>query len=198
MALMRHIDFEVPMWGEFDDGPQAWIPAFYADDFNRANQPLETSPNWIRQGDAAVILSNQCQYVVYSGTQLYRWNGAVQADQFAQGTRKGGYGGVVVRIPPAGLGGYYVKHDSYWNVLRVYRYNIGGGSITQLGTYAWTNWAPGLVSRLEAVGNTLSVFINGTKIFEVSDPNNTWPTGGVGLGARGESFVMDNWSGGEL
>ena len=202
MTKWKHIDFEVPDWGEFAQGPQLWTPPTFSDDFNRSDGALEASADWQKVQGQADIVNQQCDLGIGA---LYRWDGAFPADQFCEAAAAGGaaseYGVAAVRLPLVGTGGYMVhlsRIAPFLASLQLHRIEANG-SATLLAASGFT--AIGLggdVVRIEADGNSVRGFVNGTQ--HVSATDSIWTAGACGVsnltGSR--TSTIDNVMGGEL
>ncbi|MHB1156098.1 MAG: hypothetical protein ACYC26_04585 [Phycisphaerales bacterium] len=198
MATLRHMDFEVSQWGEFDAEPRVWTPRIFSDDFNWGpnGTPLETSPNWIKLNTfKARLYQSRANQDSPLATGCYRWAAACGADQFVEWDSFVSSAGGALRIPQSGYGGYtFYMHVS--KVIHVKCINADGSSTF---TGNWTVPYVGGRLRVEAVGNQFTMYQDGSPVGSFTDA--TWPDGYVGLGAGYAPYqylYADNWRGGEL
>lgn len=186
-------------------GTSPIVKMTYSDDFNRANQTLETSVNWIKQGNYPLTVSSN-QVVQGSpivGLGLYRYAGSAAADQYSQidciNPAYNSIPGCAVRIPLSGIGGYVAEYTSAFTRYRIARCNADG-TFTFLGQVSTTGLDPrGHTFKMTAVGNTISLYWDSSFLLSVTD--STWTTGGVGLGSPFGSpygLNVDNFVGGDL
>lgn len=144
---------------------------FLSDSFNRADQNLEDSPNWIRQGGSAGgirIRNNQLDIVQTSDGQSYLCNDVADLDQYVEFTR-----------PTTANVDWFVccRLANADNFIGIRRWNSGsvasifkrvGGTFTLLGSFNLGSFSPfsgpNAVYRLEVKGNFASLFINNQRL----------------------------------
>lgn len=103
-----------------------------------------------------------------------------QANQYAQcvmGAMANSYMGPCVRCQGAGSGSFYAYLGAVAGVSYLVKYNAGVLTVLNSNN---PPFAPGDVIRIEAVGNTLSCFVNGAATISAVDA--TFPTGKGGIG----------------
>lgn len=190
------------------DGPQAVAPpplhadvseVLAADDFDRADESPLASP-WISgpAGFSNLTLTNGgVRGAATSGDGAAYFAATWPADQWSEarlaalGTR--GDGGVAVRLGATGQTGYVfsVGGGGAWYALG----KFVNGAFTGLVSGTLT-FQPGDLLRLEAAGDTIRAYRNGTLVRSVID--NSIPDGNAGLFIYDDDpgFALDNWVGG--
>jgi hypothetical protein len=173
-------------------------PPSVSDDFNRADGAL--GPNWAAISDGAMMISSQ-EVTGAAGTQTGdTWTAATFAsDQYAQvtitSTQLSGtqWIGPAVRVQANGQNGYVGSYNWNSGSPQLVLLKRSSGSFTQIGTYSTGPLAAGTQLELIAVGNTVSLLLNGVQRIGVSDSSFTG--GAPGVMASGAA-TADNWSGG--
>jgi hypothetical protein len=171
-----------------------------SDDFNRADGAL--GANWASTSDGGLAISSQAA----AGTSASGVSGDIRtaenyaSNQYSQvtltstqltGTQ---WAGPAVRLSSNGQSGYLAIY--YWNSgsPNLQLYKRSNGSWTQLGsTYNSGALAAGTQLKLEVVGTTLALLVNGTERIAAYDDSFTG--GAPGILAQGTGKV-DSWSGG--
>lgn len=187
--------------GPFTTAASAGFP----DDFNRANEPLETSANWTQvaaQSISADVVSNRLRVTSSGGFQACRYTYDITPanDQYLafvwQGTTATGafVFDFFVRLSVSGTAftGYGVQ----------YGHNAGG----YMQIKRWTNDAeadlgssvtrpliPGDLVRLEAEGTTIRVLVNGAEILSRTDSTHSAGKSGFRLITDAGFTEFDNW-----
>jgi hypothetical protein len=178
-------------------------PVAFTDDFNRANENLEVSDNWTRNGGSAgdiTIASNATSANSTDTTgAAYLAPDPGSADQYAQATLAGvGPAGpfpVCVRI--ADVSNFVgARYDSETGTTQLYRRT--GGSFTLIDSYVAAQ-SGGVVFRLEVTGSAVRLLINGVERAngDLGANNATGVPGMVSRLAARNPFV-DNWESGAL
>lgn len=183
-----------------------------SDDFNRANGPVGSNWQYIRettwQGNPPSVVSNVVNASA-SGAhyQVLRWNGAgVFTDNQSATVKIGGLGyygsdyrvGVVVRCSAdlntaADYYAYWVQADAPTSFTsKLVKVVNGVESVLNSSSVSWVN---GDTEKLEVEGSTLRVIRNTTQILSLSD--NSITTGKPGFLIAGSGAVpnLDNWEG---
>ena len=196
MTVFKHVDFEVPQWGEFTAGPQPWSAPAYTDAFDRPNESLENSPSWAKRAGSASVSSNT---LLGLSDALYAFNAPVDDDQYAQAEAinlfNSGFGAVRVQD---GVGGYACRVLNSGTLVRLIRIE-SNGTHTVRTSVGVAGGSVGDVYRLEAEGSTIRLKRNGVVLTSMTDT--TYPTGKVGVAAGATSasgIFADNWEGGNL
>ncbi|MEU9436585.1 hypothetical protein [Streptomyces sp. NPDC048252] len=160
--------------------------AAFSDDFDRANS-TDLGAGWVEVSGDWSIVSNQLSSGSAGGTIILRAASAMASnDHSAQVTiaaTTSASHGVWCRGNPSGglTSGYLWRNDgSSWDLFRVV-----GGSFTAIGTYAAAA-APGDVAKVQAVGSTITAYVNG--VLRVSVVDTDVPTG-TSVGLRAESVA---------
>ena len=176
------------------------IRAVVTDDFNRANEALETSVNWdaIYSSGGFSVATNELETNTGTGRSVGWWvsptfgpNCYVQVDHLVLATQAGG---IMVRYDgqgPTGDGDFYFGRDI------VSSYDIGkvvGGSFTQLVTGGTP--ATGLY-RFEADGTTLTFKVDGSQELQTTDSSITI-AGFAGFFSSGASATWDDFEAGDI
>jgi hypothetical protein len=193
---------------QFYINPEVDTPSVFSasDDFNRTDGALGS--NWTTfiptDGDGAtpVISSNSAIGGVAGTANGSHWIGSVASDdQFCQVTipilpSPGDWVAPAVRMSREG--------DQYYNVIC---WNNGGGNYsfelfyrnggwTQIGsTVGWTAHA-GDVIKLEVIGDSIRVYLNGTAVMAVTDTNIAW--GQPGIVYSSNTGALDDWTAGNV
>lgn len=154
----------------------------FTDDFNRADS-TNLGANWVEVSGDWSIVSNQLSPGAAGGTIILRAAGAMAGnDHYAQVTMAATTAashGVWCRGNSNISSGYLFRNDgSSWNL-----FSVVGGSFTVIGTYAVAAVA-GDVAKVQAVGSTITAYVNGVQRASVTDTN--VPTG-TSVGIRAES-----------
>jgi hypothetical protein len=173
------------------------------DNFNRANGGL--GPNWSAGENSLVISTNTVTASV--GPASAAWVGTFGNDQFAEispsflGTSASDVVGVTVRMTSNGSDFYHARWfgNAGSPIIQVYK-RVAGGSLSQLASSVPTTQPAATdVLRLEVVGNSITVKLNGTPVAgltAISDAS--VPSGGSpGVRMNGNS-TGDNWRGGDI
>ncbi|MGW0837586.1 hypothetical protein [Streptomyces prunicolor] len=158
--------------------------ASFSDDFDRADS-TSLGANWVEVSGDWSIISNQLSSGNAGGTIILRAAGVMSGnDHYAQVTMAATAAvshGLWIRGNSNISQGYLFRNDgSSWNL-----FYVVGGSFTVIGTYAAAAVA-GDVAKLQAVGSTITAYVNGVQRVSVTDTN--VPTG-TGVGLRAESVA---------
>jgi hypothetical protein len=169
-------------------------PATVTDNFNRADGGLGSnwvsSPSW----PGLEIVSNRYQWTIGGTWNGAYWNPSVNTfanDQFAEATVTGHHIGIVIRHQAASTSCYLASIQGGNNVDL---WRIDSGGFTGLGgqSVAATD---GHVLRIEAVGSTIIVKLDGATVITVSDA--TYASGQPGIASYTNTPAYgDNWSAG--
>jgi hypothetical protein len=163
----------------------------FSDDFNRADG--SPGANWVQVSGTWVIVSNQLSPGTTGGTVLLRAATAMASnDNYAQVTITATTPvsqGVWCRGDPDLTSGYALRNNgSNWAL-----FSVVGGTFTSIGTYSAAAVA-GDVAKVQAVGSTITAYINGISRINVT---NTAVTTGTSVGIRSEANTglrFDNFS----
>lgn len=147
--------------------------ATITDNFDRANSAsLGTASggfSWTEtNGGNLEIVSNQCKGVL-GGLNLARAEqDLASADHYAQVfvVQAGDGCGLIVRYDAASNNGYLCEIAS--GECRIFR--MDGGSLTQIGS-SGAGSTPGLTWKLEAIGNTITLYAEGSVNTTATDSN---------------------------
>lgn len=156
----------------------------FSDDFNRANG-TDLGSSWVEVSGDWSIVSNQLSPGAAGGTIILRAADAMASnDHYAQATfaaTTAASQGIWCRGNANISSGYLWRNDgSSWDLFRVV-----GGSFTVIGTYAVAAVA-GDVAKVQAVGSTITAFVNGVQRVSVVDAG---VATGTGVGIRSESVA---------
>ncbi|MFE3031608.1 hypothetical protein ACFXKY_08155 [Streptomyces canus] len=170
--------------------------ASFSDDFNRADSS-DLGAGWVEVSGDWSIIGNRLSSGSAGGTIILRAAGAMASnDHYAQVTIAATAAvshGVWIRGNSNISQGYLFRNDgSSWNLFQVV-----GGSFTVIGTYAVAASA-GDVAKLQAVGSTITAYVNGVQRINVTDT--AVPTG-TNVGIRAESagaLRFDDFSAAEV
>lgn len=156
----------------------------FSDDFNRADS-TNLGAGWVEVSGDWSIISQQLSSGSAGGTIILRAATAMaSSDHYAQVTISGTTAashGIWIRGNSSGglTSGYLWRNDgASWNL-----FYVVGGSFTSIGSYAVAAVA-GDVAKVQAVGSTITAYVNGTQRVSITDTN--VPTG-TGIGIRAES-----------
>jgi hypothetical protein len=154
----------------------------FSDNFDRADS-TSLGAGWVEVSGDWSIVSNRLSSGAAGGTIILRASGAMASnDHYVQATiaaTTAASHGVWCRGNSNITSGYLWRNDgSSWNL-----FSVVGGSFTVIGTYAVAAVA-GDVAKLQAVGSTITAYVNGTLRVSVTDTN--VPTG-TSVGIRSES-----------
>lgn len=156
--------------------------ASISDDFNRADS-TDLGAGWVEVSGDWSIISNRLSPGAAGGTIILRAAGAMaSSDHYAQVTiaaTTAASHGVWCRGNSNISQGYLWRNDgSNWTL-----FSVVGGSFSSIGTYAAAA-APGDVAKIQAVGSTITAYVNGVQRVSVTDTN---VTTGTSVGLRSES-----------
>ncbi|GGW98520.1 hypothetical protein [Streptomyces chartreusis] len=156
--------------------------AIFTDDFNRANSS-DLGAGWVEVSGEWSIDTNRLSPGAAGGTIILRAAGAMDSnDHYAQMTIAATTSvsqGVWCRGNSNISSGYLFRNDgSTWDL-----FSVIGGSFSVIGTYAAAA-APGDVAKVQAVGSTITAYVNGVQRISVTD---TGVTTGTSVGIRSES-----------
>jgi hypothetical protein len=196
MTVFKHADFEVPQWGEFAAGPQAWVAPAYTDSFDRPDETLESSPTWLKKAGGASVSNDT---LIGLSDALYAFDAPVNDDQYAQAEaiNLNNSGFCAVRVQD-GLGGYACRVLNSGTLVRLIRVESDGTHNVRTSV-AVAGGSVGDVYRLEAEGSMIRLKRNGVVLTSMTDT--TYPTGKVGVAAgatTSSGIYADNWEGGNL
>jgi len=170
------------------------------DNFNRANEsPVLLAP-WrmgSTQADSAwQLFSNQAIPAVASFVAWTYYDSTWTGDHYSQGTIGGPaigslFIGVGVRMQSTGERGYVL-----WDSAGTYKLERDdAGTFTTLISTIANSPSGGDVLKLQAVGSTLTAWVNGSIVGTVTDT--TYSTGAPGMVGYGNSaqVTLDDWEG---
>jgi hypothetical protein len=196
------------------EGGSAPAPLVVTDDFNRANEALDASANW-RDGvffRSCGIVNNQVRGA--SGTNRFFpamgvWIGdTFPNDQYAEATINADLSGVpaeaagiLVRFTGDGSGAtekcyFCVIQNTAVNQLQVFKFDRTSG--TGILVLQGSVFSDGDTVRLEAVGSTLTVYVNGASVITTSDSEFTAGQPGVCVATNSIRVSVDNFEAGEV
>ncbi|MBB1253062.1 hypothetical protein H3146_06720 [Streptomyces sp. OF3] len=156
--------------------------ATFTDDFNRPDS-TDLGPGWVEVSGNWSIISNQLSPGAAGGTIILRAASAMDtSDNFAQITIANpatGSMGIWCRGNANISSGYLWRNNgSSWDL-----FSVVGGSFSVIGTYAVAAVA-GDVARVQAVGSTISGWVNGVERVTVT---NSAVASGTSVGVRSDS-----------
>ncbi|WP_030344722.1 hypothetical protein [Streptomyces sp. NRRL S-1022] len=156
--------------------------AIFSDSFNRADS-TDLGSSWVEVSGDWSIISQQLSPGAAGGTIILRAATAMDSsDHFAQVTiaaTTAASQGVWIRGNSNISSGYLWRNNgSSWDL-----FSVVGGSFTVIGTYAAAA-APGDVAKVQAVGSTITAYVNGIQRVSVV---NTAVTTGTSVGIRSDS-----------
>jgi len=170
------------------------------DSFNRANESTLAAP-W-RMGSSAAdsvfqLASSQANPQVNGATKAWAYYDSTwTGDHYSQGTVGGPqlgfqYIGVGVRMQSTGESGYIFWASAGSYLLQ----RDDAGTLTTLVSTIANSPSGGDVLKLQAVGSTLTAWVNGSIVASVSDT--TYSTGAPGMVGYGANAVVtiDDWEG---
>src|SRR5687768_4025028 len=154
----------------------------FTDDFNRADSST-LGAGWVEVSGDWSIVSSRLSAGAAGGTIILRAAGAMaSSDHYAQvtiATTAAVSHGVWCRGNTNITSGYLWRNDgSSWNL-----FSVVGGSFTSIGSFAGAA-VNGDVAKVQAVGSTITAYVNGVQRVSVVDTN--VPTG-TSVGLRSES-----------
>ncbi|MFI2761434.1 hypothetical protein ACH5A3_21570 [Streptomyces echinatus] len=154
----------------------------FSDNFNRADG-TDLGAGWVEVSGDWSIVSQQLSPGAAGGTIILRAAGAMDSsDHYAQVTIAAtttASQGVWCRGNSNISSGYLWRNNgSSWDL-----FSVVGGSFTVIGTYAVAA-APGDIARVQAVGSTITAYVNGVQRVSV---NNTAVPTGTNVGIRADS-----------
>lgn len=153
----------------------------FTDDFNRADGAVGAS--WVQVSGTWTVASNQLSPGAAGGTIVLRCATAMAGnDHYAQvaipATTVASQG-VWCRGNAGITQGYLLRNNgTSWDL-----FSVVGGSFVSIGTYAAAAVA-GDVAKIQAVGSTITGYVNGVQRISVT---NTAVTTGTGIGIRSDS-----------
>ncbi|WP_225825566.1 hypothetical protein [Streptomyces naphthomycinicus] len=156
--------------------------ASFSDDFNRADS-TDLGAGWVEVSGDWSIVFNQLSPGAAGGTIILRAAGAMAStDHYAQ---------VTVAATTAASQGVWCRGNSNISQGYLWRNNgsswdlfsVVGGSFTNIGTYAAAA-APGDTAKVQAVGSTITAYVNGIQRVSVI---NAAVTTGTSVGIRSDS-----------
>lgn len=154
----------------------------FSDDFNRADSS-DLGAGWVEVSGDWSIVSQQLSPGSAGGTIILRAASAMATDDnYAETTiaaTTAASHGVWCRGNSSISNGYLWRNDgTSWDL-----FSVVGGSFTAIGTYAAAA-APGDIARVQAVGSTITAYVNGIQRVSVTDTN---VATGTSVGIRSES-----------
>jgi hypothetical protein len=174
------------------------------DDFNRADTGPPPSANWTTGGfpsaaNGLSVVSNQC--VLATAPAGGYWNAAVygpESEAYCTVVSLTGSAqvGLYVRLnnQPSNTTGYFAEFASGAGTTRISR--LDNGVATAL-VFAVLGLANGDVVGIEAKGQNLTAYKNGTSILSTTD--STYLTSGnIGLRVAQTTTIIDDFSGGTI
>ncbi|MCX5522167.1 hypothetical protein OG342_04700 [Streptomyces bobili] len=170
--------------------------ATFTDDFNRADSS-DLGANWVEVSGEWSIVSNRLSPGAAGGTIILRAAGAMASnDNYAQVTfaaTAAASHGVWCRGNANISSGYLWRNDgSSWNL-----FSVVGGSFSSIGSFAGAAIA-GDVAKVQAVGSTITAYVNGVQRVSVVDTN---VLTGTSVGIRSESvgaLRFDDFAAGDV
>jgi len=169
------------------------------DNFNRADGSLGSG--WTDTSDGGLAITSQ----VVAGTnasgitgdmrtgEVYNSNQYSQVQLTSAQLTGSQWIGPAVRMQASGQNGYVGVY--YWNSgsPQVLLFSRAGTTWNQLGVYNTGALSAGTTLKLEAIGSTVALLVNGVERIAVYDP--TYTGGAPGIMAYGTGQA-DNWAGG--
>jgi hypothetical protein len=167
----------------------------FSDDFNRPDGSV--GANWVQVSGAWVIVSNRLSPGTTGSTVVLRAATAMAtSDNYSQVTiaaTTSASQGVWCRGDSTLTSGYAVRNNgTNWAL-----FSVVGGTFTSIGTYAAAAVA-GDVVKIQAVGSTITAYINGVSRISVT---NTAVTTGTNVGIRSDvnsGLSYDNYAAGDV
>lgn len=168
----------------------------FSDNFNRADS-TDLGANWVEVSGDWSIVSNQLSPGAAGGTIILRAAGAMAGnDNFAQVTIAAttvASQGVWCRGNSNISNGYLWRNNgTSWDL-----FSVVGGSFVNIGTYSAAA-APGDIAKVQAVGSTITAYVNGVARVTVT---NSAVTTGTSVGVRADSagaLRFDDFSAGDV
>jgi len=176
---------------------------WFYDDFNRANQSITASSDWdentlylndngvnwfINDGTLGPTGNSQLNGFAFLNTASYQWTNDQLSEVVYSNIKTFDYAGPAVRLnfgPGHESGsGYVLFHDGLVDSGRRIR-RMDNGSLASGGSDGNFSIAAGDKVRLEAVGTTISCYVNGN--LAVSWTESTYESGSVGVFYRKEN-----------
>lgn len=168
----------------------------FSDDFNRPDS-TDLGAGWVEVSGDWSIVSNQLSPGAAGGTIVLRAATAMATnDNYAQ---------VTIAATTTASQGVWCRGNSNISQGYLWRNNgtswdlfqVVGGSFTNIGTYTAAA-APGDIAKVQAVGTTISAYVNGVQRVSVV---NSAVTTGTSIGIRGDStsgLRYDNFAAGDV
>jgi RHS repeat-associated protein len=171
------------------------VPADFTDDFNRVNSYGNLGPKWTYKGTGynSFEINSNCVIAAegyYHGYQVYNVKSnytdcAISCIPSAYGTTRYAHPTLIIRSNGGNrsdgansmYGGNAYYADISYNSISLYR-SDNGWMGTQVG--GWSGSPLGKTVKLQAIGNNLTVFVDGQKVIDVID--NTYSSGYCGIG----------------
>jgi len=167
--------------------------AIFTDNFNRANEVLETSTKWTRVGGSAgavTVDSNAVAIAIATETAYYSPDSSL-TDHYAQGIRPAASladSGFPVCVRLTDLSNFIGVRNSTGIGAELYK--RVAGTFTQLGTtYNYTH-AANDIWRLEVTGDVITFYLNGVARITATDAFNNTETK---TGMIGRFNTSTNW-----
>lgn len=187
--------------------PMAFPNTSLLDNFNRANEDLDVSANWVQNAaddDSMRIVSNQVEGNT-SGTYFGNiWNTALSSDDheaWIDIATKGNNGQIIGALyirtndPTGTPTGYYIYVTQQGGTDTVNCDRYSGTSFTGIGSTYNQEWSAGDQLGASISGTTIEAFINGTSIGTWTD--STYSTGKyIGANLQGTVAELDDFGGG--
>jgi hypothetical protein len=157
--------------------------ATFSDDFNRPDSS-DLGPDWVEVSGDWSIVSNELSPGAAGGTIILRAAGAMDTnDNYTQ---------ITIANPATGTMGIWCRGNANISSGYLWRNNgsswdlfsVVGGSFTNIGTYSAAAVA-GDVARVQAVGSTITGWVNGVERVTVT---NTAVSSGTSVGVRSDSI----------
>ncbi|WP_406122953.1 hypothetical protein OHQ89_12395 [Streptomyces canus] len=157
----------------------------FTDDFNRADS-TSLGANWVEVSGDWSIISNQLSSGSAGGTIILRATGAMATNDNSAQVKIAATAavshGVWCRGNSTITQGYLWRNDgTSWNL-----FSVVGGSFVSVGSFAGAAVA-GDVAKIQAVGSTITGYVNGVARVTVT---NTAVTTGTSVGLRAESVAV--------
>ncbi len=209
MTVELHGSWDPSLGSELDSSipePNPPAAASISDDFNRPDENTEDDPNWTEHQWSWGLESN-VQVQRYPGWSLMRWLTPFEStDHFAECTVTDinfstNEVGPFVRSSGQFQGYGAMAHNNENLVIKKFTNNA---PVADLGSWSESGGFSGKTIRLEAEGNELRAYVNGTLRITVTD--SSYPSGtfvgiaGYGAGGTGSanSVKVDDFAGGEV
>lgn len=170
------------------------------DGFNRANEPLENSSDWVVDRQDADVVSNQ---LVVNAVKAFHQTALSSDDHYVEYT--------YVSLGSAALGaylrhdsatsesnGYHARYNGQFGDWQIYRFTSGDITFLTKERLGTGSVADGDLVRFEISGSTIRILRNGVEMVSTTDSTHTVGKY-VGLReGRGSTATIDDFKAGPL